>query len=219
MIDDQMNFVTDPLILEIFLYKSNYKDRLLIAEMREHAHIVSHPMINENSFFIQAKELTDILLDKFHKDISNFASTSQNEIGPSVTSIYFLYNILAMYQNIKYLKINVSDSEIYSRKIENRVNFDYRIIHSKLDLPSILMEEDLDEVKQLFISAGILKREPFVEKPYFDIFARDLLTILASYGSKFPEGDDVNLLINGIKALIGPKIEADNPNLLIIVDK
>jgi hypothetical protein len=219
MIDDEMNFVTDPLILEVFLYKNNYKDRLLIAEVKEHAYIICPPGSSENSFYIQAKELFDILHEKFRKDINDFDSTPQLELGPSVTSIYFLNNILKTYRKVKYLKINISESLVYSRKIENRVNFDYRIIHSKIDFPSILTIEDLILVRKLFVDSGVIKEEPFFNKPYIDIFARDLLTILSTYGSNFSEGDEVNQLISGIKALIGPKIESDNPTLLIIIDK
>jgi hypothetical protein len=219
MTDDEMNFVNDPLILEIFLYKNNYKDRLLIAEMKEHAQLISYQPMNDNSFFIQADELFDILHEKFRRDISNFESTPHQELGPSVTSIYFLNSILNSYKNVKYLKVNISDSSVYSRKVDNRVSFDYRIVHSKVDLSSILIDQDLIDVKQLFINAGILKNEPFQTKPYFEIFAKDLITILSAYGSRFPEGDETNQLIAGIKALIGPKVELDNPTLLIIIDK
>lgn len=214
-----MSWVTDPLIVEIFLYKNNYKDRLLIAEMKEHARIVTAPFIESNSFFIQADELTDILYQCFRKDLADFASTSASEVSPSVTSIFFINNLLVTFPNVKYLKVNVSDSPVYSRKVENKVHFDYRIIHSKVDFGSILTEEDLSDVKSLFISAGIYKVEPFNTKPYFEIHAKDLLTIISSYGLNLEDGDEDHQLIGGIKALLGPKIEQDNPTLLIIIDK
>ncbi len=213
-----MNFVTDPLIVEIFLYKNNYKDRLLLAEMKEHARIVAAPFIEENSFFVQASEVFDILHDKFRKDLANFASTSNAEVGKSVTSIYFINNLLSTYQTVKYLKINVSDSPVYSRRVDNKINFDYRIIHSRVDLTSLLVEEDLADIKDLLIEANIIKRDIFDKKPYFEIYARDLLLVLNSFSSNLNEDDEKSQLIKGLISLLGPKIELDNSMLLIIID-
>jgi hypothetical protein len=215
---DDMNFVTDPLIVEIFLYKNNYKDRLLLAEMKEHARIVAAPFIEENSFFVQASEVFDILHDKFRKDLANFASTSNAEVGKSVTSIYFINNLLSTYQTVKYLKINVSDSPVYSRRVDNKINFDYRIIHSRVDLTSLLVEEDLADIKDLLIEANIIKRDIFDKKPYFEIYARDLLLVLNSFSSNLNEDDEKSQLIKGLISLLGPKIELDNSMLLIIID-
>ena len=217
MIDD-MNFVTDPLIVEIFLYKNNYKDRLLLAEMKEHARIVSPPFIDSNSFFVQASEVFDILHDKFRKDIANFASTSGAEVAKSVTSIYFLNNLLSTYQTVKYIKVNVSDSPVYSRRVNDKINFDYRIIHSRVDLCSLLVEEDLHDIKNLLIEADVLKVEPFDKKPYFEIYARDLLLVLNSYSANLNQDDEKNQLIQGLISLLGSKIEMDNSMLLIIIE-
>ena len=214
-----MNLLTDPQILEIFLYNSNYKDRILIAEMKERAHIVSIPHLSPNSFFVQVDEVDEILQTKFRKDLDNFASTSFNEVGPSVTSIFFIDSILNTFKNLKYFKVNVSDSKIYSRKIDNRVNFDYKIIHSRFDLANYLSEEDLKDVRKILISANILKIEPFTNKPYIEIQSRDFIHLLSIYGSKFDPESETNQLIAGLKALLGPKLESDNPTLLIILEK
>jgi hypothetical protein len=211
-------YVTDPLIVEIYLYKNNYKDRLLIAELKECAQLIYNPEESENAFYVRADEIYDILRDKFKKDLQNFSSTSPKEISRSINSVYFLNNIINNFRNVKYLKVSVSDAEVYSRKVNDTINFDYRVIHSRVDFGSILTEEDRKDVKNLFIDCGLYQNEPFKTKPYFEITAEDFLSIISSYGSKFDPNDKNNLIINGLKSLLGPKIENDNPILLIIID-
>lgn len=216
---NNMSSIADPLILEIFLYKSNYKDRILIAEMREHAQIVSLPTDADNSFFIRVDEIDEILNTKFKKDLINFASTPYTEVGPSVTSIYFINSILDTFHNLKYIKVNVSDSNVYSRKVDNQVQFDYKIIHSKVDLTVVLSPTDLMDVKDLLIAANIYKSEPFFRRPYIEMSAKDFINILLIYSSKFEPSSETAQLITGLKNLLGQKMEVDNPILLIIVEK
>jgi hypothetical protein len=218
MINDPL-YVTDPLIVEVFLYKNNYKDRLLIAELKEGAQLVLDHEEFSNSFYVRSNEVYDILHDKFRRDLLNFSATAPDELSASINSVYFLVNILESFKNMKYLKINISDAEVYSRRVNDMINFDYRIIHSRVDLGSILMADDLKDVKSLFIDVGIYQNEPFKTKPYLEIATTDLLNILSSYGSRFDPIDKVNQLINGIKSLLGSKVEKDNSILLIIIDK
>ena len=218
--EEQMAFISDPLIVEIFLYSNNYKDRLLIGELKERANLVKIGDVSENAFFVQTLELEHILHTTFRKDISNFASTSSNEINSSVTSVYFIDNILRTFPNLKYIKVNISDSQIYSRKVEDKIIFDYKIIHSKIDLANILTDADLFATKELLKDIGIYKVEPFERKPYFEIYARDLTFMLNNYANSFEdENAEEVMLVDGLVSLIGPKLENDNPILLIVIER
>ena len=219
MTNDNMSFVADPLIIEIFLYRNNYKDRILIAEMKERAQIISMPNLSENSFFIQVDEVDEILHTKFRKDISDFAATSQSEVSPSVTSIYFIDSIIQTFRNLKYIKVNISDSQVYSRKVDNKVNFAYRIVHSRVDLPAVLTDRDFSDIRQLLIDARVYKPEIFNKKPYIEIYAKDLMQVLDAYSLNFSKESEETQLIAGLYAILGQKIEIDNPILLIIVEK
>jgi hypothetical protein len=102
--------------------------------------------------------------------------------------------------------------------VNDKINFDYRIIHSRVDLCSLLVEEDLHDIKNLLIEAEVLKVEPFDKKPYFEIYARDLLLVLNSYSANLNQDDEKNQLIQGLISLLGSKIEIDNSMLLIIIE-
>ncbi len=62
----------DPLILEIYLYNNNYKDRLLITELMEKAQTVKIPGLDDTSFFVKTDDMWEILNTKFRKDIPRF---------------------------------------------------------------------------------------------------------------------------------------------------
>ena len=85
MIDDEdmITNVVDPLILEIYLYKSNYKDRLLISALKEKAYMVRMSDIEENddSFFVRVEDVHYILRENFRKDIKQFESTPEKSLS------------------------------------------------------------------------------------------------------------------------------------------
>ena len=70
--NDFASGLIDPLILEIYLNNNNYKDRILISDLKKRAHLVKLPNLDENSFFVKAEEMESILLTKFYTDIKEF---------------------------------------------------------------------------------------------------------------------------------------------------
>jgi hypothetical protein len=69
-VSDKLDFtdideMIEPLILEIYLNSNNYKDRLLITDLRKKAQIVKMPMIDDSAFYVKAEEVSDILYEKY----------------------------------------------------------------------------------------------------------------------------------------------------------
>jgi hypothetical protein len=113
--EDMIANVVDPLILEIYLYKNNYKDRILISELKEKAHTVRIPEMEGTCFFVRVEDVISILNTSFKKDIKNFGSISEKSLSNNVTSIYFIDNMIKSFESIKYFKVNVSNSEVYTK--------------------------------------------------------------------------------------------------------
>jgi hypothetical protein len=213
--------IADPLVLEIYLYKSNYKDRLLIAELREKAQIIHLPDDGSNSFFVKADEVNEILNTKFLKDLRDFDSTPLDHIASSVTSIYFIDMMLSKYHTLKYFKVSISDSTIYSRAMEDMVNFGSKIIHAKLDLPAILDQRDFEKVRSVFKLAGLINKSLFNHIPYIEIQTDDLLRAL-DYGlhkrDLYEESEEFSV-VDSVRNMLGERLIKDNANLLIVVDQ
>jgi hypothetical protein len=216
------DFVTgliDPLILEIYLNNNNYKDRILISDLKKRAHIVKLQDLGENSFFVKAEEMESILATKFQSDIQEFNTLPSSSLPANVTSIYFLNSMLNEFRNVKYFRIYVSNSQNYTRKVNDKIVFDYRIMHSQIDLANKCTPEFLEMCEDIFSKIGVYREDLFFEKPYFEIHAKDLFNKLNYYRSTLDPESDENFDIAEILLLLGSKLEKDNSTLLILMKR
>ena len=217
--DDMITNAIDPLILEIYLYNNNYKDRLLITELKERAHTVRIPGLDDTSFFVKVDDMYDILHTKFKKDLVDFDSTPYDALNQSVTSIFFIDNMIRSFSKMRYFRINVSESQIYSRKIKDSISFDYRIIHTKVDLSSICAPEFLAECKMIFKNLGYYRNDPFDKTPYFEVSVREFLSKLRMYLARLDQESEEATYILNLQLIFGTKLEKDNSIALIVVEK
>jgi hypothetical protein len=220
--EDLVSSAVDPLILEIYLYNNNYKDRLLISELKEKAQTVRIEGIDDSSFFVKCDDMWDILNTKFKKDLNDFESTPPDTLNQSVTSIYFINMIMLAFSNIKYFRISVSDAQIYTRKVNDTIKFDFKIIHSRVNLPLICGSDFLIECRRIFKKIGLYHSDPFNQVPFFETSAFNLFNSLRDYEdmvkAEDPESEDLDFL-ESINLLFGPKLEKDNSIILVIVDE
>lgn len=216
---DMITNAVDPLVLEIFLYKNNYKDRLLISELKEKAQTIKIPGLENGSFFVKTDDIIDILNTKFKKDLDNFESTPSENLNQSVTSIYFIDSIIQAFGSIRYFRINVSESEVYSRKTKDSISFEFRILHSKIDLTSICAPDFLIEARRILKKLGFISPESFTKTPYFEASARDLVNKLRSYSQMInPEGEESEY-VSSLLLIFGNKLEKDNSIILVITEE
>jgi hypothetical protein len=188
----------------------------------EKAETVKIPGLDDTSFFVKTDDMWEILNTKFRKDIRDFDSTPFDTLNGSITSIYFVYSMIQAFSKLKYFRINVSDSQIYTRKVNDSIQFGYRIVHSRVDLPSTCTPEFLFECKRIFKKLGLYTPDSFDRSPYFEVSIREIFGKIREYMQQIeeidPEGEELNLLLN-IQMLFGTKLEKDNSIVLVIVEE
>jgi hypothetical protein len=216
--EDAIANVIDPIIIEIFLYKGNYKDRLLLSELKERAHTIKIPGFDDSSFFVKVDDMWEIINTTFKKDLKDFDSTPYDSLNSTVTSIFFIDSMIQSFNQLKYFRINVSDSPVYSRKKDDVISFEYKIIHSKVDLTEICSPESLLFYKTLFKKLGFLNENPFNPVPYIEIPARDFLTKIRNYLASIDQESEEAEYILYLQLIFGLKLEKDNSTILIILD-
>lgn len=216
--EDEITNGVDPLILEIYLYKNNYKDRLLISALKEKAYVVrmSETIEEDDSFFVRVEDVHYILRENFKKDIKQFDSTPEKSLSNLVTSIYFIDSMIKSFGMLKYFKVNISKSEFYTRKSKDVISFDFRVIHSRLHMPSFCTDEFLEKCQDIFRKIGFYKKDRFDKTPYFEITAVEFINKLIQYTHTVAEEEAI--YVDNILSILGSKIEKDNPVLLIIVE-
>lgn len=217
--DNMLSNLVDPLILEIYLYKNNYKDRLLISELKEKARTVKVPGMETNSFFVNVEDMVDILHGKFEKDIIELNSTSSESLANNVTSIYFIESMLNAFDKIRYFKICVSDAQNFSRKVNDTINFDFKVIHAKIDFTTFCTDESLEIFTSLFKKVGLYKTEKYEKCPYFEAEFSDIVTLMINYQNGLAEEDPDILYVEDLFTIFGSKVEKDNPVVLVVVER
>jgi len=217
---DVLTSAADPLILEIYLYNNNYKDRLLISELKNRAQMVKTANMEDNSFFVKIDDMCDVLYTKFIKDLKNFDSTPTNTLNQSVTSIFFIDSMIRTFQSTKYFKINISDSPVYSRKVKDNIVFDFRVIHSIVDLSYVCSSEFLIQCQRIFKTLGLYQTDSFDKTPYFEITVPELFFKLNEYERTIEDATSIeHEYIFNIKSIFGQKLEKDNCIALVVMEK
>jgi hypothetical protein len=211
---DDTNYMIEPLILEIYLNKADYKDRLLIGDLKKRAQAVYVPELGDSSFFVRAEEVEDILYTKYKKDISNFDSATPSDFAKSANSIFFIEAAMREFRKLRYFRIHISENE-KSEKTE----FSYKIMHSRVDLANSLNSEFLSKCKRIFREIGVYKSTKLEPKPYFEIQTRELLFLVQNYSLQFDKESEEYLDAIDIMLIFGQKLEKDNSTVLIVIEK
>ena len=205
-----------PLVIEIVMYKNNLVDNRILSEVRRNARINQVGSSHAN-FYIPAADMKDILRDKFQNDLEQLSGLTQEQLSKRVNSAFFLHNVVTSFPNLRFIKFNVSDQNNYTRKTEEGITFDYKILHAKIDLPEVFDSKKLVDIQYLLMECGLWNHNKFFPKPYIEITARDLVTqITMAEGSEefvSEHGETINMLMD----VIDMKMEVDNAMIHLIV--
>ena len=204
-----------PVILKVFLYRHNYVDRLLIAELRKH-------FFNdeEGSHYVRADVLARVVRDVFGRQLRSIRNQPKERLSEKATSVFFLDQILSEYLKLKYLHVQVLDDEIYSRRIEDTVNFDYRIVYSKMDLSAAMDPNFFGEIKEVFRRIGVYDHTlPYYDRPpYFEVNTCELVRRLEDHRNGYAEGSEQWVLVESILPYFQNKLQQDDSRLLIVME-
>lgn len=218
MIDSEFDLVymIEPTIVEIYLNKENYKERLLINDLKRSAKNIYVPEMGDSSFFVSSREIRAILNERYKKDVENFQSSSISDFEKSANCVFFIESALRQFYNLRFFRINVSDNE----KSANREGkFEYKIVHTKINIAESSTDEFLLECKRIFTKLGFYNSTIFNPKPYFECKIQDLISSILEYASNFDEEDEEHLICLDIISAFGQKVRQDNPVTIIIMEK
>jgi len=212
-----VNFMIEPLILEVYLNKQDYKDRLLLTDLKKKAQIVKIADVDDTSFYVKTEEVEDILYTKYKKEILNFDSSTPSNIPSIANSIFFLESAMRQFSELRYFRVHVSNTEPI--KSDAPKVFHYKIMHTKIDLVNKLTGEFHSECLRVFKAIGVYNPTFYNQCPYFECDIRSLFNKLNEYAIKFPSDSEERFLIKEIISIFGAKLEKDNSTALIIMQK
>lgn len=205
-----------PTHIKFTLYKFDYIDGIILSRvLKECKNWSTEPglyTIKVDSFksaILNNKRLkTEIL------KIKENGLSENPDIKPN--SATFLWTILNKLPNIEWLSFNISYDKKFTRlvKIENQkiLNFYFKIEEGIFDLTKLFDRPSLDIINKKIIEYGIMPNKYLERSPYFYLETSFLFDILAEL-----EYDGI-LNVIGVLDNIDPKLEEDDPLLLVITD-
>ena len=206
-----------PTHIAFTLYKNDYIDNLIISRVKKECKNESNKL--EEFIVSLDKDETAIQTSAFLRE--QLQKTVEQDLSPNPNfkpnSIFFLQSIIKRLSNLEKITFKISDEKDFSRliKIESGheiVSFHFNIIEGLFDLTKILDREQLDIFNKGFIDVGIINNKYLERNPYFYIHAVTLFDILA----EMDESHKVDTF--EIITSVDPKIEEDNPILLVKTD-
>jgi len=207
-----------PLVVEVTLYKHNLIDSRVLSEIRRNAKLERVSNSNKH-FFVKVDEVFDIINNRFGDDILYQTGLGDEDLVKNINSVFFLHTVITTFSNLKYIKFTVSDTKNYTRRKGNQISFDYKILHAKVDLPSIVAnKKELRDIQRLLIEIKFWKPNNFYPKPYIEVSSQDLinqLNYLEGGSNEFVKehGESLSLLMQ----YIDMKLESDNSIIHLIV--
>jgi hypothetical protein len=208
-----------PLIIEMPLYTKNHVDSCLLQDLVDECNGIKDP--NKKDFFVSVAEIMKLLRNKKYSNLIDSFSNSKNmDMMANGNSVYFIHNLIKHYHNLTLLKIRPVNSE--SARLTESVDFFsymFKISYGIVDFSKYLTPSKLKMLNHIFITNGFLPNKYLLRKSYVNIHSDRLLNIFSLYEPDTPEKMDfVNEISEILFEIIDPRVEMDNPIILIKTD-
>jgi hypothetical protein len=200
------------------MYRHNWTDNKIINELRRSAR-VTQTTKSKHHFFVPTKDVKSILSDKFMEDINHQAGLPTEKLLENINSAFFLHSVVNVFENLRFIKFNVSSNKNYTRKRGDTITFDYKILHARIDLPELCKtKKELRAYQNLLREIKFWHYDKFRPATYIEVSSRDLITQLQIHEGTNPEfvkeyGAHITNLLNYIDV----KLETDNTTIHLIV--
>ena len=127
-------------------------------------------------------------------------------------SLYYLIYLVTRLPNLDKISFKISNkdnTDIYNDR--ELLPLLYKVEEGVIDLPKLLNRDQLEYMNQVMINSNLITNEYLSRSSYFYISASSLLDVLTITA---PEDEFIDDIFN----LIDPKIDDDDPTLLIKTD-
>ncbi len=211
----QFEFSSMPTAIDVTLYKYNYIDNKLWAQIQNDIDFIE---LGNDSIMVSSSQLKFILDKYYQSSINRLKSVGSDFIHKEINTVFFLYQILIEMGNLQYIKLTLNKDKKYTRIIENdgvrMIQFSFKLLTATLRLYDLYEDDELPMVNKILEELEILEDGGH----YARLNAKDLYnTILLYLEEKDPEDSEAGI-VTDILDILESKIEKEDPLLLLITD-
>lgn len=211
----QFEFSSMPTAIDVTLYKYNYIDNKLWAQIQNDIDFIE---LGNDSIMVSSSQLKFILDTYYQNSINKIKSVGSDFMHKEINTVFFLFQILIEMENLQYIKLTLNKDKKYSRIIENdgikMIQFSFKLLTATLRLYDLYEDDELPLVNQILEELEIL--EPGT--PYTRLNAKELYNSILVYHEEKDPDDIEARIVTDILDILESKIEKEDPLLLLITD-
>jgi len=208
--------LTIPTNISFTLYKYDYIDSIISSRILKECKKVSTGRKGVYKISVDGFKQAILSSRRLRAELEKSKELFDAPGTIKINSLFFLWNIIEALPNLKWLTFKISDDKNYSRLFEVQdkqiLTFQYTIEEGLIYLPDILGREDLDTFNKQIINIGIMENKYFDRRGYFWMKASSFFDLIATLEDK-----GIDIMTKVIHS-IDPKIDDDDPTLLVITD-
>lgn len=203
-------------IIDIVLYKYNYYDNRLWAGAKNKLRYIE---INPQSILVSPEDVKNHLEVTYPNELNKFKAIGSEFLHKEANSIYFMNRFLIQMPKMKWIKLTLDKSKNYSRVIGNEsqtsksINFSYKILHATVRLYDIFSEEELLALNKILLELDLL--EPHI--PYMRHSLNEIVDKLDNWLNSADADNEIDVVAI-LLDMIDPKMQGDNPEILLVTD-
>ena len=205
-------------VIDIILYKYNYYDNKIWTGVKNKMDFM---VVNEQSVLVSPKALGEYVAEAYPNELNKFKSIGSEFLHKDANSIYFINLMLSEMKHLKWVKLTLDKSKNYSRLVsdqmdEKRISFSYKILHATFRLYDIFKDADFEAINEILYSIELLSKG----KPYKRHKLVEIIEKLEMWMEKnaFDQSNEAVELLGMLLDMIEPKMEGDNPEVLLVTD-
>ena len=203
-----------PTSVDITLFRYNHLDNQLWTLIRNELDWIH---IEEDMMIVSASQIVRLIEHKYQQMLNKINATGAEFLHKDVNSIYFIYMMCGEMDRIKYIKFTLSKQKKFNRMMvlddEKVLKFDFKVLTVTLRLREFYSKKETNILNRVLESHGILQTgTPFTQYK-MDKLLNKIDDILLDVKDE-DEGD----LLTGLLDILDPKLERDNPLVLLVTD-
>lgn len=203
-------------IIDIVLYKYNYYDNRLWVGAKNKLRYIE---INPQSILVSPEDVKRHIETTYPNELNKFKAIGSEFLHKEANSIYFMNRFLIQMPKMKWIKLTLDKSKNYSRVIGNEsqtsksINFSYKVLHATIRLYDVFTEEELLALNKILLELNLL--EPHI--PYMRHSLSEIVDKLDHWLNSADSDNEIDVVAI-LLDMIDPKMQGDNPEVLLVTD-
>ena len=202
-------------VIDITLFKFNHYDNLIWTKCLNQ---VDYTIVDDSSILVTPAQLDMLFELNFERILRKLEATTPELIHYDAHSIYFIDRLMSEFSRLKWVKLTLSRDRNFSRVTgtseTKSIKYSFKILKTTLRLSEMFSTEDIELINPVLKKNGLIK-----EKPYNRLRVQSLLATLDTIISNDSELTDHQVgILSVITDTLEFKIEADNPEVLLVTD-